>query len=744
MRRALTILLIMSIISCEKPVPVSQPEPPAPEVHDPLPIAQLAHAKTHLENSSPGKAIPYLIAASEDLPEASELLAKIRKDTSFPLPILHLTHPSTITRHLLRKNSLWVALEGELPTVLRWDLNEPSAPAAILFPSTDPSIGSIILSPNSQFIAISRGESLLLCDAVSLQPIAGLGTFPKLLAAEDTVTFSANSLLLAHPVSQPGEQHIWHIRDTVSSEIIRSASLPLYPRVIRSRLSTEGLHLLREDDSVLFVPLVPEIEISLSPTMPAPNLQIISDSNILPVIEGETIILSRLVHGSEADDHDSLLALSRHRLDPSTQSLVSTTDSETLAILSEKIPGIPSATTQADATDALLVRFSAAFPERFPEITLSGRTDAEIVRATFASGNNQAIPAVIAAAGTKGLALSTALFQALQNPEPLWISQVLQQAENLPPALLSISLARLSQLDPKNHPPAPDALPDLASERAAQDWYGWEVPDFSPILLIIQSQLSEQLTSLDLPPDPNEADLQIILSNFLNPEAVHALGPQRLAQAAFIAANDLSQNQKHATSSLQFAAIALRYGMHPAPVLRVQATAFATLGDFENAHRCWLDLITHQPEVLHLPADYSEAAHSAFENQDPRQAIAILETGIHRFPRDAELATRAGWIAILSHHPSHAITFLSRADSLGPPPAEQENVLALLASSSSDLGDDEAANHFFSRLVELNPSWQDPHFIAELAWPESITQSLHLLSSISIPVPDFLFELPED
>jgi tetratricopeptide (TPR) repeat protein len=152
-----------------------------------------------------------------------------------------------------------------------------------------------------------------------------------------------------------------------------------------------------------------------------------------------------------------------------------------------------------------------------------------------------------------------------------------------------------------------------------------------------------------------------------------------------------------------------------------------TLADFDAAHLVWIDLITHQPEADHLPTDYTEAAHTAFETGNPSQAIEILNTGLFRFPNAPSTAIRSGWIALLTDHTEDALSYLNHATKIGLPPTEIEDTTALLAITHERLGDHDAAVSYLAQLKAISPKWADAGTLAKLPWPDSFKDSLNAI-----------------
>ncbi len=401
-------------------------------------------------------------------------------------------------------------------------------------------------------------------------------------------------------------------------------------------------------------------------------------------------------------------AITGYRLNPATQSLEEISTPARLAALSKAFPDIPPTFSIHTCETAVLTRLAAAFPEEFPDLTASSRGHAKIIADTFATGDPTAISTAIRTLPPSGLPTATALFLSLKSENPDYLRQTLAIAENVPAPLLNRDLPL-----PENY-------------RNEQDWIGYESPDFSEIFTRRQTETTDLLSELELPPEPTEEDIQAFITHLLSPETQSRIARETLALSAINAARSLSETE--ATSSLQLAALAQRLGSPQAEILRTQATALTTLGELEPAHRAWISLITEQPEATHLPSDYSEAAHSAFENSDPDQAAEILRTGLFRFPDDVALAIRAGWIALLTDQPEQAADYLTRATRIGLPADEVENTTALLAIAHTQLGDPDTARAFLKQLTAINEKWADPKVLKKLPWPESFKTSLQQLT----------------
>jgi hypothetical protein len=107
--------------------------------------------------------------------------------------------------------------------------------------------------------------------------------------------------------------------------------------------------------------------------------------------------------------------------------------------------------------------------------------------------------------------------------------------------------------------------------------------------------------------------------------------------------------------------------------------------------------------------------------------MEILNTGIFRFPNDVAFAIRAGWIALLTNHPTEAAAFLKQSVKLGLPPNEIENTTALLAIAHTQLGETDTAYAYLAQLKAINEKWGDPETIEAMDWPEPLKASLRQL-----------------
>jgi len=323
------------------------------------------------------------------------------------------------------------------------------------------------------------------------------------------------------------------------------------------------------------------------------------------------------------------------------------------------------------------------------------------------------------------------LAMALESVWPAWIKESLATAEDLPPLLHMLALSRIAWLEERKADAIagwPDVFPDLTHVRLREDWDGWEQADFSQALEKIRLCVIEELSALELPDNPTPSQIEAVIERLIDPESLRAVGRPRLAHACLKAALVLSSIKAEAESALKLALLARNLGASPEPSLRAEALALGALGDYEKARDRWVLLLTEYPVESHEPADYAEAAYTAFESADPGQAMEFLNTGLHRFPADADFALRAGWIALLTGNPDRAYRFLLTGRQIGFPPAKLENATALLTIAAAQVGDIDDAAFFHQELIAIDPAWQDPATIEALEWPEDLKSTLRQLT----------------
>mgnify|MGYP002631042101 CR=1 FL=1 len=705
------LLALMSLVSCDRTAPVV--ENLENKATDPaLASAQLTLARNHLANNEPAKAIPYLKAALQESEEAKDLLSQTLSSARFRVPSALLRHPFPVLRFTEDTGkAIFVALGGKHPTVIRWSLNETPEVTAILFPTNAADISHLLLSPDGLHLLVHRDKTNLLCNARTLKPIANLGEFPANLDPNTCQPFTKNGLLVANPTAAEYDNHVWQIRDTATGEILRSESFEPYPKPVSARFEDTTLCIEFEGGREIRMPVQGEAETIKTKGKPHADTMVHPKS----VLTDEfTVALSLPIPRANKEPVSAplLSAIAGYELDPTTQTLFHIPIPNRLAALSEAFPGqLPQTLKLHSSEVALTRRLAAAYPEEFPEISAAAIAHAEIIRKTFDSSDPVAITAVIDSS-VYGLPLATALFISLESGNHSFIERAAAKAKDMPAAIRS--LVRNATV----------AIPDPAALRLEQDWLGYESPDFSPLFRKASARKSYVLSHLSLPDEPSTEDIDALIGKLLNPGTEAELGRAAIADCTIGHAIILAMDSELAAHALELSAIARRYGSKPALCLRTNATAFTSIGDFKSAHRTWIDLITNQPEADHLASDYSEAAYTAFETGDVRQAMEILNTGLFRFPKDVAFAIRAGWIALLTDHPSEALVCLKRATQLGLPPAEIENTTALLAITYLQLGDPETAGSYVAQLIAISQKWQEPENVDSLPWPESFTTAL--------------------
>ncbi|MFK7851731.1 MAG: hypothetical protein AB8D78_12205, partial [Akkermansiaceae bacterium] len=558
----ISIIFLGFIVSCEKPISLPNQVTPK-EDRATLAAAQLEHAKTHLGNERHSQALAYLCASLENAPsqQAQELFDSTLGQSHFEIPTIRLTHPHPILSAIRNGNSLFAAVGGPYPTVLRWNLTENPFVSSILFPIESRTISHMVVSPSGDFILIQRDSTNLLCDAESLKPITSIGTFPPHLHPKALQVFSDNSLLLAHPVASANQTLTWSIRDAATGETLRSESIPAFPKPIIASFNGTTLHVGLENETQIIIPLTGEIKREQF-TSPLPS----KNSYDTTTFDHDTITLSQTIP-KEAILTTPISAITGFQMDSKTQSLTRIPVTERLQILSSFSDQVPKTLNIFSSQEALLNRYAAAFPEHFPKRNAALLAHTQIVRETFASANKPFILAAIKALPKKGLPTATAFLLAHQSGDSEFIDAVAQQCEDLPKALHQL-----------NHPSA--NVPNLADLRKTQDWTGYESPDFSPLFEAANQNKSEIVSQLLLSDTPTEEEIRIFVEKLLNPKAIESLGAKAVAAAAIQAASQLANDQQHATYAIALAKVAQRMGASLTETLRVQATSFTSLGDF--------------------------------------------------------------------------------------------------------------------------------------------------------------------
>jgi tetratricopeptide (TPR) repeat protein len=318
---------------------------------------------------------------------------------------------------------------------------------------------------------------------------------------------------------------------------------------------------------------------------------------------------------------------------------------------------------------------------------------------------------------------ATALALALKSESPESIEAILASAADLPPLLRQISQSRIARL--RGHKAKalsvwPEIIPELADVRRCEDWQGWEQADFKPALDEIRHCVSSELAAIEVPEAATPDQRKAVAERLNHPETLDTVGQRRFAAACLKAALAFSTHKEETQVTFQLAALARKMGAPAGPCLRAEALALTALGDYQQAHPRWIELITEQPIETTLPSDYAEAAYTAFENADPQQAMEILTTGMHRFPQDGNFALRAGWVALLTNHPERAYQFLQSGQRLGFPPEKSENATALLTIAAAQSGAQDDAEAYFQDLLEIDPAWANSATLDTLDWPAQL------------------------
>ena len=320
-------------------------------------------------------------------------------------------------------------------------------------------------------------------------------------------------------------------------------------------------------------------------------------------------------------------------------------------------------------------------------------------------------------------AAAAALALALKSEDAQQIEVSLATAVDLPPLLRRISLSRIAWLEGRKA----DALsgwtevfPNLAETRLREDWLGWEQTDFQPALEQLRQCVNGELAAIQVPENSTTEQRKAIIARFTDPATITAVGRARFADACLKAALAFSAHKEEKEATFQLASLARNLGAPIEPCLRAEALALTALGDYQNAHPRWIQLITEHPVGATLPGDYAEAAYTAFENADPRQAMEILTTGMHRFPQDGNFALRAGWVALLTGNSERAYRFLREGQRIGFPADKRENSTALLVIAAAQTGADDDATVYFQDLLRIDPAWADPATLDTLEWPEEL------------------------
>lgn len=354
----------------------------------------------------------------------------------------------------------------------------------------------------------------------------------------------------------------------------------------------------------------------------------------------------------------------------------------------------------------------------------------EEIETALAECKPEDLPALVASKGKSGPAAARTLEVALNSTHPEWIDACLANAANLPPLIHRLATSRIAWLQDRKADAImgwPDVFPDLKHVRAREDWDGWEMADYSQALEKLRLCVSEELTALEVPEQSTPEQRKAVVDRLTDPLTVKSVGKARYAKACLKAALALSEFKEENANTFRLALIARNLGESPARCLRAEAISLTALGEYQQAHERWISLITEHPIENQEPGDYAEAAYTAFENANPQQAMAILTTGLHRFPNDANFALRAGWVALLTGNAERAYRFLLTGRQIGYPEEKTENAIALMAIAAAQTGAAEDAAVFYQDLIDLDPAWENPETIETLEWPEELKSTLRQL-----------------
>lgn len=377
----------------------------------------------------------------------------------------------------------------------------------------------------------------------------------------------------------------------------------------------------------------------------------------------------------------------------------------------------PGAAAFANLTDRLA---RAKMPEAPPPAVTA-------MEAAMSTGDDTAVLAAIRDAGPRGPVAAAALALALQSERAAWIQACLASAAELPALLQRLAVSRIARLDGRKADALavwPDEFPDFALERLRHDWDGWEQADFKTVFGEMKMWVNQELGAIEVPKNATPEKRREVAGRLLDPATPAAIGRARFAIACLKAAVAFSAHKEEKETTFQLAAMARESGAPPEPCLRAEAMALTAMGDYQSAHPRWIELITEHPLATQEPGDYAEAAYTAFENADTQQAMQILTTGMHRFPRDGNFALRAGWVALLTGNSARAWQFLTTGQQIGFPPGKVENATALLVIAAALVGASDDAAVYFQELLEIDPAWGEASTLDTLEWPEELEAAL--------------------
>lgn len=237
-----------------------------------LAAAKLDLAKDRLADGFHDEALLLVVAALEadpSLQEARELLVSLLASTRWRIAETSIRFPLPMDRiEVAAPSSLWISLSGDVNTVVRWNL-ETGRVEHVMFPIKADGSRAMVFDSLHHHVVIQRAGITLLCDAGTLKPIHDLGLLPDDVTPCSNIVFSADGLLLAHPVkvSETDASIVWVIRDSNTGEILRSTEPEIGPgiRPVAAHLDRHQLKVLRSNGSVLAMPVSPVEPINLTP-----------------------------------------------------------------------------------------------------------------------------------------------------------------------------------------------------------------------------------------------------------------------------------------------------------------------------------------------------------------------------------------------------------------------------------------------------------------------------------------------
>ena len=192
---------------------------------------------------------------------ARSLVVELIAGYSWHLPQMRIQIGSKVDHLIFREpNHLWVASSNKWNTVSRWDI-EKMAAEAVLFPLKGGGIQSVLCDPSGRWLIVGRRGRLLLCDARTLKPIRDMGVLLEDLMPSSAFAFSSDGLLLVHPAIEDSDARkiVWHLRDSKSGEIVRTADSGAEPsrRALAAFVDRKECKVMHADGSVWVMPVSP-------------------------------------------------------------------------------------------------------------------------------------------------------------------------------------------------------------------------------------------------------------------------------------------------------------------------------------------------------------------------------------------------------------------------------------------------------------------------------------------------------